>query len=335
MSLQLAFRRNVIVLAAGEEKFKEIAILSELATRNGLQLLPLRCCEEVQQALFQHQKIFIVFERGYKADSQQEGLVCDALAQGADWMPLSVFEGLIRGHAPIAGLEDLLDWYGGKEERLLKTWMAGAADLLRRILAFFAMLLSLPLLLAVAVGIKVTSRGPVFFLQSRVGHRGKQFKILKFRTMHVDAEKNGPQWCQGDHDTRVFPFGRFLRKSHLDELPQLWNVVVGDLCFIGPRPERPEFHRILREHIPHFPVRVSMRPGITGWAQLRAGYAASVEDAKKKFEHDLYFMKATGIRLFGTIILQTMIRILTGILNSSLVGKIKSEIELQREGEEP
>lgn len=335
MSLQLAFRCNVIVLAAGEEKFVEIAILSELATRNGLQILPLRCCEEVQEALFQHKKIRIVFERGYKTDSQQERLVCDALAQGADWMPLSVFEGLLRGHAPIAGLEDLLDWYGGKEERPLKKGLAGAADLMRRILAFFALLLSLPLLLAVAVGIKVTSRGPVFFLQNRVGHRGKQFRILKFRTMHVDAEKNGPQWCQGDHDERVFPFGRFLRKSHLDELPQLWNVVAGDLCFIGPRPERPEFLQVLREQIPHFPVRVSMRPGITGWAQLRAGYAASVEDAKKKFEHDLYFMKATGFGLLGKIILQTLMRIFAGIIDSFLAGMNRSEIELRSEGEKP
>ncbi len=145
-----------------------------------------------------------------------------------------------------------------------------------------------PLMALIAIAVKLSSPGPVIYRQVRAGVGGRNFTLLKFRTMRVDAEASGPQWSSAV-DSRVTPLGKFLRATRLDEIPQLWNVMAGDLSFIGPRPERPEMVKKLVEHIPAFPLRNAMRPGITGWAQVRAGYAASVDESLSKLEHDLYY----------------------------------------------
>ncbi|MEY4065612.1 MAG: hypothetical protein RIR26_1820 [Pseudomonadota bacterium] len=334
MSPQIALRKPVVILASGAEKFIELSLLSEMYTRRAGQLLPISCSADVQAVLKEKKKILVVFDRNHKMSSHEENLICDALSRGAGWMSLSVFQGLLSGHAHIERIDDLLDWFHLKEEGIRLKLAAGMSCLLRRLIALVALTFSLPLFLVIAIGIKATSRGPVFFSQRRVGHRGKDFKILKFRTMRMDAESDGPQWCRGDNDVRIFPFGRFLRKSHLDELPQLWNVVKGDLCFIGPRPERPEFHDTLKPHIPHFHVRVTVRPGITGWAQLRAGYASSIEDARKKVAHDIYFMRTAGLWLSCRIMIQTIGRVVSGVIESLFAWCRKGRFFLRKEGDE-
>lgn len=163
-----------------------------------------------------------------------------------------------------------------------------------------------PLTLVAALLVRLTSRGPILYLQERVGLNGNYFKLYKFRSMKVDAEASGtPQWAT-KKDPRVTAVGSFLRRTRIDELPQLLNVLRGDMSFVGPRPERPFFVDQLGEEIPFYHERHCVKPGITGWAQIRYPYGASVEDAKRKLEYDLYYIKNYSLFLDLLIIIQTV-----------------------------
>jgi sugar transferase (PEP-CTERM system associated) len=175
-----------------------------------------------------------------------------------------------------------------------------------KILSCFGVLVTLPLFPLIALAIKITSPGPVLFRQVRTGKHEKEFVLYKFRTMRTDAETNtGAVWAQKD-DPRVTPVGKFLRKSRLDELPQLFNVLKGDMSFIGPRPERPEFVEKLKEQIPYYSHRHFVKPGITGWAQIKYPYGASVEDALEKLRYDLYYIKNLSVTLDLLIFFETI-----------------------------
>ena len=160
--------------------------------------------------------------------------------------------------------------------------------------------------------IKLTSPGPAFFQQTRVGLHGRRFTMLKFRTMVVNAEENGgPVWAR-EQDPRVTRLGAFMRKFRLDELPQLINVFCGDMSFIGPRPERPEFVKSLSEQIPYYDLRHTVKPGISGWAQVNFRYGASVEDTVEKLQYDLYYIKHMSIALDCRIFLKTIRIVING-----------------------
>ena len=164
---------------------------------------------------------------------------------------------------------------------------------------------TLPLMLVFALAIRLESRGPIFYRQERVGLNGKTFPLLKFRSMRVDAEQDGvPKWAAID-DHRVTRIGGFMRRSRIDELPQIFNVIKGDMSFIGPRPERPFFVETLREQIPYYLERHRIKPGISGWAQLNYPYGASAEDAKEKFQYDLYYIKNYSLFLDIIVLVQT------------------------------
>jgi sugar transferase (PEP-CTERM system associated) len=180
------------------------------------------------------------------------------------------------------------------------------------LLSIAGLIIGLPLLPLIALGIKLTSKGRVFYSQERVGCDGAVFHCYKFRTMRADAEADtGPTWASDD-DPRITPIGRFLRTSRLDEIPQLWNVLRGDMSLVGPRPERPEFVEKLKKEIPYYYLRESVRPGITGWAQIRYRYGSSVEDAKEKLRYDLFYMKNISPGLDFLIFFQTIKIILLG-----------------------
>jgi lipopolysaccharide/colanic/teichoic acid biosynthesis glycosyltransferase len=156
------------------------------------------------------------------------------------------------------------------------------------------------------LAIRLDSEGPVLYKQTRVGKGGRNFNVVKFRTMRVDAEAlSGPQWA-GDNDPRVTRVGRFLRSSRLDEIPQLWCVLKGDMAFVGPRPERPEFVEWLSREIPYYSVRHMVRPGLTGWAQVKYKYGSTVEDAREKLQYDLFYIKNASIGLDLLIMFQTI-----------------------------
>jgi sugar transferase (PEP-CTERM system associated) len=166
-------------------------------------------------------------------------------------------------------------------------WMKRATEL---VISFIGLILLFPLILVISILIKIDSRGPVFYRQERVGERGKIFKLLKFRSMIENAETSGPVWAEKE-DKRVTRVGRWIRKGRLDEIPQMFNVLRGDLSFVGPRPERPYFVEQLRKDISFYDQRHTVKPGVTGWAQIKYGYGASKEDALEKMKYDLYYIK--------------------------------------------
>jgi sugar transferase (PEP-CTERM system associated) len=175
------------------------------------------------------------------------------------------------------------------------------------LLAGAGLVLAMPLIGLVALAIRLTSSGPVLYHQRRVGQHGRVFVIHKFRSMRTDAEHGtGPVWASKAGDSRVTPIGGFLRRTRIDELPQLWNVLKGDMSFVGPRPERPEFVAELTKQIPYYGQRHVVRPGITGWAQVRYTYGASQEDALQKLQYDLFYIKNLSLALDLFIILNTV-----------------------------
>ena len=176
--------------------------------------------------------------------------------------------------------------------------------------SILGLVLTLPLLPFVALAIKLSSPGQLLYHQKRVGRNDKTFYCHKFRTMRADAEADtGPTWA-GDEDPRITSVGRFLRSSRLDEIPQLWNVLMGEMSLIGPRPERPEFIDWLRREIPHYELRHTVRPGITGWAQVRYKYGNNVEDSKEKLRYDLFYIKHMSPGLDALILFETVKTIL-------------------------
>jgi sugar transferase (PEP-CTERM system associated) len=180
------------------------------------------------------------------------------------------------------------------------------------VVSLVGLILCLPFLPLVAVAIKLTSPGPLLYHQRRVGRDDSIFYCHKFRTMRADAEADtGPTWAP-DEDPRITTVGRFLRTTRLDEIPQLWNVLKGEMSLVGPRPERPEFIEWLRKEIPFYNLRHTVRPGITGWAQIRYKYGNSVEDAKEKLRYDLFYIKNMSPGLDGLIFIDTIKTILLG-----------------------
>ena len=186
-------------------------------------------------------------------------------------------------------------------------------QLFRRLLSlavsFTALLICLPFLPLIILAVRLSSPGPILFSQTRVGQRGRLFTAYKFRTMWKNAEAQGAVWATKD-DPRVTAIGRFLRSTRIDEIPQLWNVLRGDMAFVGPRPERPEFVLWLSQEIPFYDLRHMIRPGITGWAQVRYHYGASLEETKHKLEYDLYYIKHQSIGLDLLIMFETIKTIL-------------------------
>src|SRR6185503_16690122 len=181
--------------------------------------------------------------------------------------------------------------------------------IIHRAVALLGAILSLPIALLTAILIKIDSRGPVLYKQERVGKNGRPFTLMKFRSMRVDAEKDGPVWASTS-DNRMTRVGRIIRKIRVDEIPQFWNILRGDMNFVGPRPERPHFVAQLAQEIPFYEQRHLIAPGLTGWAQIKYPYAASIEDARQKLEYDLFYIKNQGLTLDAAILFETIKTIL-------------------------
>lgn len=224
---------------------------------------------------------------------------------------LPAFYEKITGKIPISSIEEI--WF-------LENLMCGRRAIFESvkrtidiILATAGGIISLALIPFIALLIKTSSSGPIFYRQKRVGQDNRIFNIIKFRTMVRDAEKNGAQWSQKE-DKRITRIGGFLRKTRLDELPQLWNIFRGDMSFVGPRPERPEFafSNDLLANIPFYQIRHTIKPGLTGWAQIKYPYSSSIEDNLQKLQYDLYYTKNRSFILDLAIILKTIKIVLSG-----------------------
>ena len=192
---------------------------------------------------------------------------------------------------------------GGFDQSFIRTFMKRGFDL---VCSTIILIMAFPLMLLAALAVKLEDRGPVFYSQERVGKDGKTFFVHKFRSMRVDAEKGGkPQWA-AQNDPRVTRVGNFMRKTRIDELPQILNVFKGEMSFVGPRPERPYFVEQLIEVVPYYNVRHSIKPGVTGWAQVRYGYGSSAEDALQKLQYDLYYVKNNSLFLDVLVLIDTL-----------------------------
>lgn len=171
--------------------------------------------------------------------------------------------------------------------------------------AIFILIFAIPIMIISSIIIKLESKGPIIYSQERIGQNNEEFKIYKFRSMRSDSEKDGPKWAS-ENDNRITKFGNIMRKTRIDELPQLYNVLRGDMSFVGPRPERQFFINQLEKDIPFYNLRHTVKPGITGWAQTNYPYGASVEDSYRKLQYDLYYIKNYSILLDILIILDTV-----------------------------
>ncbi len=249
--------------------------------------------------------VFAILHRKAEVNGLLMKSILDLKSKGINVFEMPTFYKKVTGKVPVKCIEDtwLLfsqKFLGGSRleekniKRLIDFWFS----------AFSLGVLS-PIFLIVALLIKLTSKGSIFYKQERVGFNKKNYQLLKFRTMNVNAEINGPVWASRN-DPRVTFFGKFLRRARIDEIPQFLNILKGDMSLVGPRPERPNFVKILEKHIPYYSLRFSVKPGLTGWAQINYQYGASVEDSHIKLQYDLYYIQEMSIPLDLIIMLKTL-----------------------------
>lgn len=313
------FKRRVLILGAGERAATMLSLRGNDISPGYVCVAFLKMSEE-ESAVAEARSLadidsLLDFARTHSIDEiviateERRGKlpVKELLACRLDGIVVTDYSSFVERESGRVDLDSLTpSWFifsdgfmGGRRDLLIKRAFDVAVSLT-------ILLFSLPIILLAVIAILVTSPGPIFYRQERVGLHGRAFDVLKFRSMRVDAEKEGvPQWA-GKNDARVTPIGRLIRATRIDELPQLINVLRGDMSFVGPRPERPFFVDSLSEEIPYYPERHQVKPGITGWAQLNYPYGASVEDAKQKLQYDLYYVKNCSIFLDFLILIQTV-----------------------------
>ncbi|MGC8776192.1 MAG: exopolysaccharide biosynthesis polyprenyl glycosylphosphotransferase, partial [Minisyncoccia bacterium] len=257
-----------------------------------------------KKIIFENEINLIVVPFAFKKDLNFSKIFYELLAAGQIIYDLPYFYELVFKKIPLSEINE--EWFLDKIINQEKFYDK-LKNFFEFILALFLGMVLLPLEILIAILIKLNSKGPIIYKQIRVGKNNKEFVLYKFRTMIVDAEKDGPKWkTSGTFDPRLTFIGRILVRTHLDELPQLINVLKGNISFVGPRPERPEFVKILEEKIPFYNIRHLVRPGITGWAQINYKYGASIEDTYEKLQYDLYYLKNRSIVLDLGIILKTL-----------------------------
>jgi sugar transferase (PEP-CTERM system associated) len=231
--------------------------------------------------------------------------ILDAKLEGIQIREMANVYEELTGRIPIQYIVDQWLLFADGFYLLHKDYVQKLKRVLDLSLSALFLIFAAPLIALAALAVRIDSPGPIFYKQERVGKGHRTFNIYKFRSMRDNAEALGAQWAL-EKDTRVTRVGRYLRLSHIDEIPQMWNVFKGDMSLVGPRPERPEFVRLLEDKVPYYFARHSVRPGITGWAQVNYRYGASIEDAACKLESDLYYIKNMSVFLDIKIMLRTI-----------------------------
>ena len=312
---------RILVLGTGPEAQLVEASLAS-ASSPGIRIVGFHALEKVQRTQVSRRRIIantgsleatvkrLAIDEIIVAVREQRGGVLplrellDCRLNGVQVTDLARFFERVHGKVPIESLK--VSWliYGdGYRQGWLRSVIKRTFDI---VVATLLLILTLPIMLATALLIALEDKGQVVYRQQRVGLAGATFTLFKFRSMDPDAEKHaGPSWASVN-DARITRVGRLLRRARIDELPQLLNVLRGEMSFVGPRPERPEFVGMLTEQIPFYAVRHSVKPGITGWAQVRYSYGANVEQAVKKLEYDLYYVKNHTLLLDVLILLETV-----------------------------
>jgi sugar transferase (PEP-CTERM system associated) len=315
LAQQPYLRERVYVLGAGE---RALRLVSGLKRRPDLGVDVVGWTGELDGAITR-ERLAIHLEK--TAQERAVDYVIVAMQDRRDAMPMQELLQLrLRNAIRFEEATSWLEKISGKIEieTLYPSWiiyadgfhLSDALRLVKRVLHFtvglVSSLLTLPLIPFIVLAVKLDSAGPIVYRQKRVGRGGKIFTCYKFRTMRPDAEADiGPTWADDD-DPRITRVGKFLRMTRVDEIPQLWCVLKGDMAFVGPRPERPEFVDWLTHEIPYYSLRHLVRPGITGWAQIRYKYGNTVQDAKEKLQYDLFYIKNASIGLDILIMFQTI-----------------------------
>lgn len=265
--------------------------------------------EHLAQVILTNKINLIVVPAHIKKNSKAARLIYKNLVLGIEVLDLSELYEKVFQKLPLAELEEV--WFLENLAKRHKVY-----EFIKRpieiLLALIMALALLPLAIVIGLSVALTSKGPAIFRQTRSGRNEREFMIYKFRTMRADAEKDGPQWSTPG-DQRATFIGKVLRATHLDELPQLINIIKGDLSFVGPRPERPEFVAHLKKEVPYFELRLLVRPGVTGWAQINYKYGSSVEDAYEKLQYDMYYLKNRSLTLDAIILLRTVKYLFTNL----------------------
>ena len=318
------FQKNVLVIGDNQEIRELIcslqknpqfgysikAILSDGYSSFDLDIPKYQNFSEIKSIIKRHNISVIVFDNKIKNSNNLTKNLYENIATKIQFLSLSRFYEAITLKIPLDAIDQMwfLDNLAEADKRTYDA-IKRLADIIISIVGILFSVVISPLIIII---ILLTSGRPVFFSQTRSGQSGQSFKAIKFRTMIPDAEKNGPQWAQ-KNDPRVTKFGKFLRKTRLDEIPQLWNIIKGEMSFVGPRPERPEFVQELEKEIPFYQERFLVKPGLTGWAQINYPYGATTKDALKKLQYDLYYIKNRSLILDITIILKTIKTVLTAV----------------------
>ena len=289
-----------VICYVSDEQSKEYGQFFDIKETNIYQLVKEKSAREV-----------ILSTRGFSSDviTQINGEIIELFEEGINIKSFESFYEEITDRVP----KEFLDHNFYKNINLSSSSDNKFYQVFRRILdviiSSIGLLLFLVLLPLIFIANLLGNRGPIFYTQNRVGRKGKEFKIFKLRSMVVNAEKHGAQYAE-KNDKRITKFGRFLRNTRLDEVPQFFNILKGDMSLIGPRPERPEFVEDLQEKIPFYAIRHVVKPGLTGWAQVNFPYANNIDEQEKKLRYDLFYIKEQSAFLDFKIIIKTMTTIL-------------------------
>ncbi len=297
---------NRVLLIGNSNVSEELAALVSANPQMGYciaaRLPEVTAGQSIREEVGKHGANVVVVPRRLKHNQTFTSELYKLLSGGIEVRDLAHFYELVTRKIPLSEVEEV--WFLEHVANQPKFYeqLKRAGEILFALLLQIALL---PLEAVLALVTIIVSPGPVIYKQTRVGKDAKTFTLYKFRTMRVDAERAGAQWS-GIQDDRVTPFGKFLRWTHLDELPQLVNIMKGDLSFVGPRPERPEFVESLKKHIPYYEMRHIVHPGVTGWAQIHHHYAAPDADSYEKLQYDIYYIKNRSLVLDLAIIVKTL-----------------------------
>ncbi|OGZ42242.1 MAG: hypothetical protein A3C80_01475 [Candidatus Ryanbacteria bacterium RIFCSPHIGHO2_02_FULL_45_43] len=246
----------------------------------------------------------VVASEDHQSNKAFVNMLYEILPLGISYMDFASFYEKLLGKIPISLISEV--WFLENLAETEKRFFGLGKRVFDVVISIALLTIAVVLFPLIALLIKMESNGPVFYKHKRVGKDRKEFNLIKFRTMQKDAEKDGPQWAKVN-DPRVTKVGKFLRKTRIDELPQAWDILIGDLSFIGPRPERPEFVNELRNNIPYYDMRLLVRPGLSGWAQINPPYYYGTEkEAYLKLQYDLFYIKNRGLGLDLSIALKTI-----------------------------
>lgn len=295
------FLNKTVILGSG----KEIENLKKEISENpslGYKILSINLEKPLSDQIKKEGIDTIIFTQEFEEDPKFLTTLYLCLPLGVNFLDIATAYEQILEKIPISQISKV--WFLEN----LKEGEKKIYDKFKRIFdivfAFLILILTLPIWPLIALAIKLEDKGPVFYLQKRVGKNKKIFKLIKFRSMIPEAEKEGVKWADVE-DKRITKVGRFLRRFHLDEIPQMINVLKGDISLVGPRPERPEFVEKLEKEIPHYNLRHIVKPGFTGWAQIKFKYARSIMESFEKFQYDLYYIKNRSLLLDLRILLKT------------------------------